>query len=161
MRVNKVLVVVLFLTIFLVGTVAVEAGRFGRHHGFRGIMGPGFHGLKTMMQLDLSDSQKSEIMSILEKYDNETATLKESLRETRKNLARVLNTEQVDENQVRSALRQAAPIKEELFVMRVKMVAQLKKVLTPEQLQLLNQGKAHRIEGWKTRSGPVPKDTSN
>jgi Spy/CpxP family protein refolding chaperone len=160
MKVNKVLVVVLFLTIFLADTVAVEAGRFGRHHGFQGMMGPGFHGLKTLIQLDLSDSQKSEIMSILEKYDNETANLKESLKETRKNLARVLHTDQADENQIRSTLRQAAPIKEELFVMRVKMVVELKKVLTPEQLQVLNQGKAHRIDRWKTRNGPVPKDTS-
>ncbi len=161
MKVNKVLVVVLFLTIFLAGTVAVEAGRFGRHRGFQGMMGPGFHGLKTMIQLDLSDSQKLEMMSILEKYHNETANLKESLKETRKNLARVLNTDQADEDQIRSALRQAAPIKEELFVMRVKMMAQLKKVLTPEQLQVLNQGKAHGIDRWKTRSGPVPQDTSN
>lgn len=161
MKVNKVLVVVLFLTIFLAGTVAVEAGRFGRHHGFQGIMGPGFHGLKTMIQLDLSDSQKSEIMSILEKYDKDIANLKKSLRETRKNLTRLLDTDQADESQIRSALRQAAPIKEELFVMRVKMVAELKKVLTPEQLQLLNQGKAHRIDRQKTRSGPVPEHTSN
>jgi Spy/CpxP family protein refolding chaperone len=161
MKVNKVLVVVLFLTIFLAGPVAVEAGRSGRHHGFQGMMGPGFHGLKTLIQLDLSDSQKSEIMSILEKYDNETANLKESLRETRKNLARVLDTDQADENQIRSALRQAAPIKEELIVMRVKMLAELKKVLTPEQLQLLNRGKAHRIDRRKTRSGPVPEHTSN
>jgi Spy/CpxP family protein refolding chaperone len=161
MKVNKVLVVVLFLTTFLAGTVAVEAGRFGRHRGFQGMMGPGFHGLKTMIQLDLSDSQKSEIMSILEKYDNKTATLKESLRETRKNLARVLNTEQADENQIRSALRQAAPIKEELFLMRVRMLAQLKKVLTPEQFQLVNQGKAHRLDRWKKRSGPMPEDISN
>jgi Spy/CpxP family protein refolding chaperone len=161
MKLNKTLVGALFLTIFFAGTVAVEAGRLGRHHGPSGMMGPGFHGLKTMIQLDLSDSQKLEVMSIIEKYDNKRVSLRKSLREARKNLTRVLHTEQADEDQIRSALRRAAPIKEELFVMRVKMVAGLKKVLTPEQLKLLEQGKAHRIARRKARIGLVPEDTSN
>ena len=88
MKFNKALVGVLFLTIFFTGAVAVEAGRFGRHHHPSGIMGPEFRGLKTIIQLDLSDSQKLKIMSIIEKYENERASLKESLREARKNLTR-------------------------------------------------------------------------
>jgi len=160
MKFNKALVGVLFLTFFFAGAVALEAGHFGRHHGAPGIMGPGFHGLKTIIQLDLSDSQKLKIMSILKKYENERAGLKESLREARKNLTRVLETEQADEDQIRSALRRAAPIKEELFVMRVKMVAELKTVLTPEQFQLLEQRKAHRIKRLKTPIGPRLEDTS-
>lgn len=161
MKFNKALVGVLFLTIFFTGAVAVEAGRFGRHHDPSGIMGPEFRGLKTIIQLDLSDSQKLKIMSIIEKYENERASLKESLREARKNLTRVLETEQADEDQIRSALRRAEPIREELFVKRVKMAAELKTVLTPEQLQLLEQRKAHRIGRWKARSGPWLKGTSN
>jgi len=161
MKLNKALVGVLFLTIFFAGTVAVEAGRFGRHHGPPGVMGPGLHGLKTMIQLDLSDSQKLQLMSIIEKYDNEKESLKESLREAKRNLARVLETEQPDEAEIRNALRRAAPIKEELFVMRVKMMAELKTVLTSNQLQLLEERKAHRVGRTKARSGPVPEDTSN
>ncbi len=161
MKFNKALVGVLFLTIFFAGAVAVEAGRFGRHHRPPGIMGPGFHGLKTMIQLDLSDSQQSKILSITEKYENERKSLKESLREARRDLARVLETEHTDEDAIRNALRRAAPIREELLVMRVKMMAELKTVLTPEQLQLLQERKAHRIERLKARSGPVPEDTSN
>jgi len=161
MKLNKALVGVLFLTIIFTGAVAVEAGRSGHHHRAKGIMGPGLHGLKTMIQLDLSDSQKLEIMSIIEKYDNERANLKESLREARKDLTSVMQAEQADENQIRSALRRAAPIKEELFVMRVKMMAELKKVLTAEQLQLLEHTKGHRFERRKARTGPVPEHTSN
>ena len=161
MKFNKALVGVLFLTIYFAGAVAVEAGRFGRHHRPPGIMGPGFHGLQTMIQLDLSDSQQSKILSITEKYENERESLKESLREARRDLARVLETEHPDEDAIRNALRRAAPIREELLVMRVKMMAELKTVLTPEQLQLLQERKAHRIERLKARSGPVPEDTSN
>ena len=161
MKFNKALTGVLFLTIFFTGAVAVDAGRFGRHHHPSGIMGPQFRVLKTIIQLDLSDSQKLKIMSIIEKYENETASLKQSLREARKNLTRVLETEQADEDQIRTALRQAVPIREELFVQRVKMAAELKTVLTPEQFQLLEQRKSHRIGRRKARSGSLPKDSSD
>jgi len=161
MKFNKALVGVLFLTIFFAGAVAVEAGRFGRHQGPPSIMGPGFHGLKTLIQLNLSDPQQSKILSITEKYENERESLRESLREARRDLARVLQAENPDEDQIRSALRRAAPIREELLVMRVKMMAELKTVLTTEQLQLLEERKAHRIKGLKARSGPVPEDTGN
>jgi len=80
---------------------------------------------------------------------------------TRKDLARVLEAEQVDEDEIRSALRRAAPIRENLLVMRVKMMAELKTVLTTDQLQLLEESKAHRIKGLKARIGPVPEDTTN
>jgi Spy/CpxP family protein refolding chaperone len=161
MKLNKALVTVLLLTVFFAGAVTAEAGRYGRHQGATGVMAPGLHGLKTMIQLDLSDSQKLKIMSILEKYENQGASLKERLREARNNLTTVLKTEQADEDQIRSALRLAAPIKEELFVMRVRMMAELKTVLTPEQIQLLKQRRAHRIEKLKARIGLVPEDTSS
>ena len=161
MKFNKALVGVLFLTFFFAGAVTVEAGHFARHHGPPGIMGPGFHGLKTLIQLNLSGPQQSKILSIIEKYENERESLRESLREARKGLARVLEAEQVNEDEIRSALRRAAPIREELLVMRVKMMAELKTVLTTEQLQLLEESKAHRMKGLKARIGPVPEDTSN
>ena len=97
----------------------------------------------------------------MEKYDSERGSLKESLREANKNIARVLESDQPDEAEIRNALRRVAPIKEELFVMRVKMMAELKKVLTPKQLQLLERRKGHRLGREKARFGPVPKDTSN
>ena len=161
MKFNKALVWVLFLTIFFAGAAVVEAGRFGRHHGQSGMMGPEFYGLKTLIELKLTPEQQSQILAILEKYDNQRQSLKGNLREARRNLARVLQAEQPDANEIRNVLRQAAPIREELLVMRVKMMAELKTVLTPEQLQLLEERKSHRFAGRKARIGPVPEDTSN
>ena len=161
MKFNKGLVWVLFLTVFFATPVVAEAGHFGRHHGQFGMMGPEFYGLKTFIQLKLTPEQQSQILGILEKYDNQRQSIKESLREAKRNLARVLQAEQPDENEIRDALRQAAPIREKLLVMRVRMMAELKTVLTPEQLQLLEERKSHRFEGRKARIGPVPGDTSN
>ena len=161
MKFNKALVGVLFLTISFAGAVVAEAGHFGRHHEQPGMMGPEFYGLKTMIQLKLTPEQQSQILGIIEKYDNQRQSLKMSLREARRNLARVLQAEQPDENEIKNALHQAAPVREELLVMRVKMMAELKSVLTPEQLQLLEARKSHRFEGRRARIGPVPEDTSN
>ena len=159
MKFNKALATVLFGTIFFTGAVVGEAGRLGRHHGPPGMVGPGFHRLKSMIQLQLSDSQQSNILNILEKYENQRENLKQSLREARRNLARVLEAEQPDEDEIRDALRRAVPIREELLVMKVKMMAELKTVLTPEQLQLLEERKAHRSERLKSRTAPVEEHT--
>jgi len=53
-----------------------------------------------------------------------------------------LETEPFNEAQVRDALRQTAPIREELLVMRQKLVAELKSVLAPEQRQLFKNLRA-------------------
>jgi Spy/CpxP family protein refolding chaperone len=161
MQFNKALVWVLFLTIFFAGAVVVEAGHFGRQHGQPGMMGPEFYGLKTMIQLKLTPEQQSQILGIIEKYDNQRKSLKGSLREARRSLARVLQAEQPDEKEIRNALHRAAPIREELLVMRVKMMAELKTVLTSEQVQLLKERKCHRIERLKSRVGRAPEDTNN
>jgi len=161
MKFNKALAGALFLTFFFASVVAVDAGRFGGHQGAAEMMGPGLHSLKTMIQLNLSEAQQSKILSIIEKYENDRKNLKEDLREARRNLARVLETEQPDEGEIRKALRRAAPIREELLMMRVNMMVELKTALTPEQLQLFKEHKAHGMKRLKARTGPVEEETIN
>jgi len=151
MKLNKALAVVLFLTIVLTGAVAVQAGHYGHRHRSYGMTGPGLHGLKIMIQMDLSDAQKSQMLGIIEKYENEREILKTSLREARRNCARALDTEPFNEAEVRNALRRTAPIKEELLVMRLKMMAELKTVLTPEQRQLFENLRGKKFKRLKAR----------
>lgn len=153
MKFNNALAGVLFLTIVFAGAVAVEAGHFGRHHGLHSMMGPGIHGLKTLIQLNLSDSQKSQILSIIEKYENERESIERSLSEARENFTRVLEPDPFNEDEVRNALRRTAPIREELLVTRLKMMAELKAVLNPEQNQLFKKLRAQRFERRKARGG--------
>ena len=153
MKISKTLAGLLLLTIFLAGAVAVEAGHFRRHHGHDSMVGPGIRGLKTMLQLDLSDSQKSKMLSTIEKYETERESLKRSLREARGDFTRVIETETFNEDEVRNALRRTAPIREELQVKRLRMLAELKTVLTPEQRQLFKELRARRIERMKARCG--------
>ena len=148
---SKVLIAALALTIVLAGTFAVGAMNFGGHSGFKGVMGSRILGLKTLIQLNLSDSQKSRILSIIEKYENDIESAKNNLREARHNIRAAIQAGEFNENAIRNAHRQAAPIKEELLVLGAKMKDEMKKVLTLEQLQLLEERKAERIEEIRGR----------
>jgi Spy/CpxP family protein refolding chaperone len=148
---SKVLIAALALTIVLADACAVNAMHSGRHSGFTGAMGSRILGLKTLIQLNLSDSQKSRILSIIGKYENDIENAKNNLREARHNIRAALQAGKFNENEIRNAYRQAAPIKEELLVMGAKMMAEMKTVLTAEQLQLLEERKAQRIEEIRGR----------
>jgi protein CpxP len=153
MKISKASAGVLFLTIVFVVAFAVEAGHFGRHHGPESMAGRGIRCLKTMLQLDLSDSQKSKMLSIITKYENESENLMMGLRGARRDFTRVFENEIFNEDEVRNALRRTAPIREELQVMRLRMLAELKTVLTPEQRELFKELRAKRIERLKARFG--------
>lgn len=148
---SKALTAALVLTIVFTGAYAVDAMHFGKHSGSAGVMGSRVLGLKTLIQLNLSDSQKSRILSIIEKYENDIESAKNNLREARHNIRAAIQAGEFNENEIRKAYRQAAPIKEELLVMGAKMKAEMKTVLTPEQLQLLEERKAERIEEMRGR----------
>ncbi|MDH3852800.1 MAG: Spy/CpxP family protein refolding chaperone [Deltaproteobacteria bacterium] len=148
---SKTLIAALALTIVLAGAYAVNAMHSGGHSGFTGVMGSRILGLKTLIQLNLSDSQKSRILSIIEKYENDIESAKNNLREARHNIRAAMQAGEFNENAIRNAHRQAAPIKEELLVLGAKMKAEMKTVLTPEQLQLLEERKAERIERFRDR----------
>ena len=148
---SKALTVALALTLVFAGAFAVDAMHFGKHSGFKGAMGSRILGLKTLIQLNLSDSQKSRILSIIEKYEKDIEGAKSNLREARHTIRAALQAAEFNEDEIRNAYRQAAPIKEELLVMGAKMKAEMKTVLTPEQLQLLEERKAERIEEMRGR----------
>lgn len=148
---SKVLIAALALTIVFAGAFAVDAMHFGRHSGLKGVVGSRILGLKTLIQLNLSDSQKSRILSIIEKYENDIESAKNNLREARHNIRAAMQAGEFNENAIRNAHRQAAPIKEELLVLGAKMKAEMKTVLTSEQLQLLEERKAERIERFRDR----------
>ena len=152
MKSTKALAGVLFLTIVFAGAVAVEAAHFGRHHRSHHMMGPGVYGLKTLIQLNLSDSQESNILSIIEKYENERVTLKKQLGEAREKFTTAVHSETFNEDEVRSAFKRSAAIKEEFLVLRLKMMAEVRTVLTPEQRQLFKEFRSQRMKKVKARN---------
>jgi Spy/CpxP family protein refolding chaperone len=143
---SKAFIAALALTMVLAGSFAVDAMHFGRHSGFTGVMGSRILGLKTLIELNLTDSQRSQIVNIIDKYEKDMDVARNGLLEARHTIRTILQAGDINEDDLRNACRQAAPIKEDLLVMGAKMKAELKTVLTPEQLQLLEERKAERIE---------------
>lgn len=132
MKVSKKLTVLLTLTIIFSSALVVRAGDFGH-------MGRGLFALRTLIQLDLTDDQKTKISNILNTYQKKTQNMKLKLAEAREQLHSAIHAENLNEENVRQAHRNLSAIMEEVVVLRAKMMAELKPVLTADQLKILEE----------------------
>ncbi len=147
---KKALITLLVLTIILAGALAAQAMPYGRHPG------GGLLGLKTLLELNLSDSQKTQILSIFGKYGLKTAW--QNVREARKNLREAMQATSLDEtsytNGITSAYNQVAPLRQQLFLMRAQMMYEIKAVLTSDQLLQLQQYRKSPPTGSPSPTNP-------
>jgi Spy/CpxP family protein refolding chaperone len=141
MKVIKKLTTVFAAVIILAVALAAKAGGFGPDFPGRD-MGPGLMGLEKLLELNLSDSQETELLTILHKYKDEIERVRNRSIAASKKLATVIHTEEFDENELRKAFREVSSLREESLVLMAKMISELKKVLTQEQRVLLNDRKA-------------------
>lgn len=136
MKNGKKIAVLLAVVIGLAGAPA--AARWG-HGSIVCGMGPGFPGLKMVMALDLSDDQRDEIRSIIEKYRAEGQTMREQFASAREDMAAAMLADTLDEAAVRSRFQAIAPLMEEAAVLAARVISEVKPVLTAEQIQLLKE----------------------
>jgi len=92
---------------------------------------------KIINELDLTADQKKKVDDILTKHQDERKKLMDSLREAQEQLNTVISAKEFDEAAFRQAFQQASSIKENLAVLREKMIPELKAVLSPEQVGYL------------------------
>jgi Spy/CpxP family protein refolding chaperone len=154
MNVKKVITVMVVVSMVLVfaAAFAAEARPFDPHKQKRG-MGFGLGGLRAFHDLNLSDAQQESITNIINQYQNQRETLRNSMIEARKSLRVVLQAEHFNEEDARTAFREVSAVREDMFVLRAKMMAEIRAVLTPEQLELLKERKAQRLDRMKKRLG--------
>lgn len=135
----------------LIFTGSLLAGRnfsrcisgFCMHRGMqRGMMG-----MNMLMGLNLSDAQKDQVQAIImehrDQMENTMAELRQTMRETMFN---AIFAEEFDEGKIRDAFRETAPAREEMIVQRAKMIAKIKTILDPEQVELLKEWKTQMME---------------
>ncbi len=136
--------IVMILTVPLV----VQAGPFGgRHRG----MGKGLMGIETLLELNLTDRQRTELLGIIDKSRDEQEKLRERMREARKGLRIVMQADEFNETALREAFRKSSSVREEAFVLRAKMMNDMRKVLTDEQRAILAEKRKQRWEEMKAR----------
>ena len=147
MKFSKTLTLMAVLLMLFTLAFGVEARSFGHNRG----IGPDLGGLKTILELKLSDSQQMKMLKIISKYQAERESLKGNVIGARKNLLTVLRARQFNEGNARKVFQAACAIREELFVLRAKTMTELKAMLTPEQLKFLKERRAQKIETIKHR----------
>lgn len=159
MNTKRTVTIALALALVLASAFAVDAGHVGqrsRNHS----MGLGLKGLKTFLELKLSDAQQAEMLSIIEKHQDKRENALDAFRKAKKALQTRMQHAEFNEVAVRKAIQEVHAMREDLIVLKGKIMAELKGVLTPEQNALLAQRRAQRIQRMKDRcifpGFPVP-----
>jgi len=98
-----------------------------------------FQGLLLLKKLDLSKAQVDQIINILEKYKIKRNLLIPELIKARRNLNRIIHSEDKTEDDIRRAFRKVSRIREDLIVLNAKMIKEIKEVLTEEQINILER----------------------
>ncbi len=130
------------LFVLILASTAVS-GPFGRsQRNARGLMG-----LKTILELNLSEEQRSEALQIIERFQSFRNSAGDEMQKARKDLVAAVSGESLSEDEVRAAFRRSATIREDLFVERIRTKAALRKLLTPEQLELLKRQRPGKWNG--------------
>ncbi|MBF0566387.1 MAG: Spy/CpxP family protein refolding chaperone [Nitrospirae bacterium] len=136
-----------------------------------GVIGSGADGehilLKAIIQLNLSDAQKSAIAAILKKNSTAVKTDVQGVLTARAALLDAIHSDTYNEAAVRNASKDVASKEEDLAVLRAQIVSEINVVLTPEQKATISETKkeiqdriAQRVENisalinaWISKNG--------
>jgi len=141
---TTVFTAVVLALMFTFSSTAMARG-FGKFHG-PGHGGPEFKGLRAVMALNLSDTQREQLSAILEKYDRSRDEARENLMKAHEELALLMHEATFDEQKVRQAHQKVSSVREDMCVQRGNFFAEVRTVLTPEQAALMKERQADRRE---------------
>ena len=112
-------------------------GRGGMRGGPRGFGGPmGDLGLRGV---DLTDTQREQLRTIMESHKQEFETVRTKLREAHQGLATATNAQTLDEAAIRARSTALATALADEAILRAKVRVEVNGILTAEQLQQLQQ----------------------
>ncbi|MBD3305042.1 periplasmic heavy metal sensor [candidate division KSB3 bacterium] len=167
-RTAKTLVIVTIVAVGIGGALTVFA-RGHRDMGQRGSRPERFQSREDQMSrghawfqqlaadLNLSDEQKQQILTIVIKHRMNSRDVWQNALEDHQQLAELLLTQDFDEAQVRQMYQEQAAEREkqreDMFVERAKMLADIKAVLTPEQVEMLEQKGMDMFQNWLDKPG--------
>jgi Spy/CpxP family protein refolding chaperone len=108
--------------------------------------------LKTLIRLQLTDAQKHEIALVLKHHQTDFQPVVNAMQAARANLRKALGAAHPDRDTVLSAYRRVADAGEQLVMLFVDLIPQLREILTVKQQQIfdngqvfLNQAMAQRV----------------
>ena len=95
------------------------------HHGHH--LGTKLKGLSTFLELNLSVDQQEALQKIIATYKNEKEKRRDGVRVAKRNLAELMHAGTFDEAAARKAFQDLSKVKEEMFVLRARMMTEMKK----------------------------------
>jgi len=154
MKAKKAFTVLVALSTVCLLTAAftAEARAFGPYMQKRG-GGSGIPALRGFLDLKLSVTQQEAMTQIIDKYRDQREGLRSSMLEARRHLREAMQASPLNEEEARKAFREASSLREEAFVLRARMMTELKGILNPEQIALLKDRKDLRMARIKRRLG--------
>ena len=104
-------------------------GRFGGPGGPGGPMGP----LGLISRLDLSDTQRDQVKSLMESRRDETKAIADRARPAHEALEAALTADTFDEGAIRALSAEVASVEADMAVARGRLHADILQILTPDQ----------------------------
>jgi Spy/CpxP family protein refolding chaperone len=123
-------------------------GRHGGGKGYRGGMGMG---LRFLAGLNLTAEQEGKVRDILNTHREELDTNRQAVYTAQTALATVIHGENPGETDLRNAFQAVSGARENAMILRVKIMNEIKQILTDEQKSALAEQQALRMERMKNR----------
>jgi len=150
-------IVVITGTLILTATLLATGGNFshclsgfGMHRGMHGAM----MGMNMFMDLNLSDAQKDQVQAIITKYRDQRENMADEPCQTmRETMFNAIFAEEFNEEKIREAFRESSEAREDMVVQKAKMIAEIKTILDPEQVELLKERKTQIMENGRGCGG--------
>lgn len=132
-------------------TVAVASARHG-DMGDGWSMGAGPLG-RMARHLDLADEQRNAIREVIQGSREKRIALRDEFRQLREDIANTIKTSGFDEDEVRLMLENRSSLMIDLAMLRIKSMADVYEILTPEQRQKVDAFMAQGPRGRHGRRG--------
>ena len=146
-------IVVIAGMLIITGTLMATGGNFSKCLSGFG-MHRGMMGMNMFMDLNLTDAQEEQVQAIITKYQDQRENTADDHHKTmRETMFSVIFDDQFDEEKVRETFRKSSADREEMVVQKVKMIAEIKTVLDPEQVELLKERKTQMMENGRGCGG--------
>lgn len=161
-RIRSVPLVAIVAIALALPALALAGGGHGPGHHPRGMSGAGpgpgpddpeMHAEMMARHLDLTDEQQAQLEELLVARRDQREATRDQMRAAREALADQIHADVFDETAVRAAAAQVAVLEADQAVARAQMFQEIKQILTPEQLERMQQMREERRE-FRGPDGP-------
>lgn len=94
---------------------------------------------KIIQELNLTPQQQEQIKQLRAQREGQAKSLRDGLRSARQSLKAELDRQNIDEAKVKTIAQELKQLEGQMIDMRISRVLEMKKVLTPEQYQILQE----------------------